>query len=99
MMRFATRSYLFEENLYRAAKARARDRVDTIEFQYRRKFNLTENDPRFLDLTVEDMLTDIWASKFADDPKLLEEVEDEDFDPDDVAAQLGYDLPNDFEDL
>lgn len=63
---------------------------------------MTENDPRFLSLTTEEMLTDIWAHKFIDDPKALEEVVDEDFDPDDVAAQIGYlekDLPNDFEDL
>lgn len=36
------------------------------------------------------MLTDNWAHRFKDDPKLLGEVEDEDFDPDDVARQLGY---------
>ena len=37
------------------------------------------------------MLTDIWAHRFHDDPKLLDEVEDEDFDPDDVARQIGHD--------
>lgn len=84
------------------AKERARVRYNTVEFQYRRRYSLTENDPRFLSLTTEEMLTDIWAHKFIDDPKALEEVVDEDFDPDDVAAQIGYveeDLPNDFEDL
>ncbi len=35
------------------------------------------------------MLTDIWAHRFSEDPKLLNDVEDEDFDPDDVAAQIG----------
>lgn len=50
------------------------------------------------------MLTDIYAHKFANDPKLLEEVEDADFDPEDVAAAIGYrppeqEMPDDFEDV
>ena len=45
------------------------------------------------------MLADWWAHQFADDPKLLDEIVDEDFDPDDVERQLGLDLPEDFEDL
>lgn len=88
--------------MYRQAKESARQRHNTIEFQFRRRYSLTENDPRFLDLTTEEMLADIWAHKFFEDPKALEEVEDEDFDPDDVARQLGYgddNLPNDFEDV
>lgn len=46
------------------------------------------------------MLTDIWAHRFADDPKLLNEIEDEDFDPDDVA-DLSDDEPppDDWEEL
>lgn len=49
-------------------------------------------------------MTDIWAHRFTDDPKSLEEVEDEDFDMDDVADLIGYgtpveDLPDDFEDI
>lgn len=88
--------------MYRRAKETARHRHSTIEFQFRRRYSLTENDPRFLDLTTEEMLTDIWAHKFHEDPKALEEVEDEDFDPDEVASQIGYGsdkLPDDFEDL
>lgn len=34
------------------------------------------------------MLTDLLAHRYTEDPKLLEEVEDEDFDPDDVERQL-----------
>lgn len=85
-----------------AAKEAARQRCNTIEFQFRRRYLLTENDPRFLDLTTEEMLTDIWAHRFNDDPKTLEEVEDTDFDADDVAAAIGYrapELPDDFEEV
>lgn len=35
------------------------------------------------------MLTDIWAHRYTEDPKLLNEIEDEDFDPDEVAAAIG----------
>ena len=63
--------------------------METIEFEYRRRYNLTSNDPRFLDATVEEMLTDIWAHRYTEDPKLLNEIEDEDFDPDEVAAAIG----------
>jgi hypothetical protein len=88
--------------MHQTAKAAARQRVDTIEFEFRRRYSLAETDPRFLELTTEEMLTDLWAHRYADDPKALEEAEDPDFDPDDVAAQIGYrepELPDDFEDL
>lgn len=54
-------------------------------------------DPRFLDATVDEMLTDIWAHRYAEDPKLLEEVEDEDFDPNEVASIIGVNDPGDWE--
>ena len=66
---------------------------------------LTTNDPRFLEATFEEMLTDWWAHKYFDDPKLAEEVVDEDFDENDVARQIGaeYVAPpagdDDWEDL
>lgn len=47
------------------------------------------------------MLTDIWAHRYAEDPKLMDEIEDDDFNPDDVAAIIGAanDDPGDWEDL
>lgn len=55
------------------------------------------------------MATDLWMHRFAEDPKAVENtIEDEDFDPDNVAAEIGYrepagapdaELPDDFEDL
>ena len=56
-------------------------------------------------MTVEGMLTDLWSHRFNDDPKALDEVENPDFDIDDVEAQIGYTpknntvLPDDFEDV
>lgn len=45
------------------------------------------------------MLTDIWAHRFSDDPKLLDEIEDEDFDPNEVADIIGANDHEDWEEL
>lgn len=34
------------------------------------------------------MLTDVWAHRYADDPKLLQQVEDDDFDLDAVLDDV-----------
>ena len=44
-----------------------------------------------MDTTVEEMLTDLYAYKFFEDPKASEEVEDEDFDLDAELAKLEND--------
>jgi uncharacterized membrane protein len=45
-------------------------------------------------------MTDYFAHTFYDDPKAADEVVDDDFDPDDVARQIGaVQLPDDFEEL
>ena len=46
-------------------------------------------DPRFLDVDLEEMLTDVWANRYADDPKLLQQVEDDEFDLDAVLDDVG----------
>lgn len=83
------------------AKEQARALHDTVEFWFRRKYNLTPHDPRFLEATAEEMLTDYWAHRFADDPKELDEFEDYDFDEESVAEQIGYKPPpvDDWEEL
>lgn len=48
----------------------------------------------FLDATVDEMLTDFWAHRFFEDPKAASAIEDEDFDADDVARQIGYVEPS-----
>lgn len=78
------------------AKERARALQRTVEFWFRRKYGLTVNDPMFLAATVEDMLTDYWAHTFVDDPQAMQTIEDDDFDIDSVADELGY---SDWEDL
>ena len=50
----------------------------TAEFAFRRRYNLPPTDPRYLDATLEQILVDYWANRHADDPKLAEEIEDED---------------------
>ncbi len=86
--------------LHRAKQA-ARERQGTIEFEYRARYGLTVNDPRYLDATVEEMLIDNLAHRYREDPKLMDEIEDEDFDADDVAAAIGRQEPppDDWEEL
>lgn len=84
----------------RWAKEEARQRYNSVEFWYRRKYNLTSNDPRYLDTTLDEMFADFWAHTYFDDPKAIENtVEDEDFDADDVARLIGADVPTEQEDI
>lgn len=85
---YANRSALFAANLLKASKRNGRERSKTVEFWFRRKYGLTSTDPRFLDCTLDEMMTDYWAHHFFDDPKAGDEVEDEDFDLDAELARL-----------
>jgi len=74
----------------------------TYDLWFRRTYNLAPTDPRYLDATPEQMLTDYWAHHY-DDRRLAgkpDEIEDEDesFDEDRVA-QLMRDHPEDWIDL
>lgn len=95
-----TRSALFVAERERWAREEGKARFTSYQFWYRRKYNLTSTDPRYLDATLEEMMADYFAHTFFDDPKAANEVVDDDFDPDDVARQIGAaDLPDDFEEL
>jgi hypothetical protein len=102
-----TRSALFAEDRNQRAKELARDGFGSVEFWFRRKYNLTRTDPRFLEATVEDMLEDLWMHTYYDDPEAVTKtVEDDDFDEESVAERLlarkqkqEPPLPNDFEEL
>lgn len=77
--------------MHKVAKQNGRERHKTIEFWYRKQFNLTSNDPRFLNTTVEEMMTDYWAFTYSNDPKAADEVEDEDFDLEEELRKLEQD--------
>jgi hypothetical protein len=54
---------------------------------FRRRYNLAPTDSRFLDATTEDILTDYWAN-FYKENGLKDEVEDDDFDLDEVVKRM-----------
>jgi hypothetical protein len=81
----------------KAAKRAARERWQTYEFWYRRKYNLTPRDPRFLELTLEEIQTDYWMHYFADNEGKGEEFEDEDLDVEALVAAL--EAGDDWEDM
>lgn len=56
----------------------------TMGFWYRRKYNLPPNDPRYLEMTTEQIAAEYWAYQYAE-KGIQDEVEDEDFD---MAAEL-----------
>lgn len=56
----------------------------TYGFWFRKKYNLPPNDPRYLELTREQIAAEYWAHQYAD-KGIQDEVEDDDFD---AAAEL-----------
>lgn len=85
--------------------------IGTVEWEFRRRYLLSPRDPRFLDVTLDEMAADVWAWRYSDNPKLLEAIENDDFDPDavdelpDTFEPVGGSMivpgvpPDDFEDL
>lgn len=57
---------------------------------FRRRFNLPPNDTRYLALTDEEIETEYWAHRYADNP-VTDAAEDDDFDLDEILAQAGDD--------
>jgi hypothetical protein len=68
-------------------KRQGRELAGTLEFWFRRKFNLPPNDPRFLEMTDEGMAVEFWAHHYAEKPP-AEEIEDDDLDVDQVLADI-----------
>lgn len=63
----------------------------TVELWFRRRFNLAPTDPRYLDATPEEMLTEYWAHYY-EERRLSgkpdeEEFEDEEFDIERILAE------------
>lgn len=62
-------------------KQDGRELSQTLSFWFRQKYNLPPNDPRFLDLTLQDLETEYWAVHYFNEPEgKSEEFEDDDFD-------------------
>lgn len=55
----------------------------SIEFWFRRKFNLAPTDPRYLDATLDQIEAEFWAHEYANKPP-GEEIEDDEFDMDEA---------------
>lgn len=72
----------FDKLLERNARQWGLELSGTVEFLFRRRYNLSPNDPRFLDTGSDEMLVDMWAHRFTDDPKLKDEVINPDFEAD-----------------
>lgn len=51
----------------------------SVEFWFRRKYNLAPTDPRFLDATLDQIHAEFWAHEYANKPP-GEEIEDDEFD-------------------
>lgn len=63
-----------------------------LSFWFRHRYHLPPTDPRFLDMTLEDIQTEYWAVHYyetKDDTK--EEFEDDDFDEAAILAQIEAD--------
>lgn len=56
------------------------ERADSLEFLFRRHYNLAPTDPRYLDCSAADIVVDLWAHRFLNDPKLRDESVDADYD-------------------
>jgi hypothetical protein len=76
----------FAQDLAKRARSDGLALSETLEFAYRRRYNLPPTDPRFLDATVEEMVLDYWAHRHFEDPKLKDEIVAEGFDED--AAEM-----------
>jgi hypothetical protein len=58
-----------------------------LEFWYRRKFNLAPTDPRFLEVTEEEMHIEHWAWVYHENPNYQGD-EDSDFDKDKILKEM-----------
>lgn len=93
--RCGKRSCLFDRDRERAAKDKGKKMAGSLEFWFRRKYNLAPNDPSFLDLTKEDIEAEYWAWYYHENGG-KEEIEDEDFD---VEAEISRMNEDDWEEV
>lgn len=67
---------------------------------FRRRYNLPPTDPRFLDATLEEIITDYWTHFYAEN-KATDEFEDEDFDLERIEEEFKRqnEKPDDWEEV
>lgn len=70
----------------------------SLEFQFRRRYNLPPTDPRFLDATFDEILVDAIAWDIALNPGKQEFADDE-FDVQAEIAKNDAEETDDFEDI
>ncbi|EBO9898490.1 hypothetical protein EF72_21370 [Salmonella enterica] len=54
--------------------------MNGVDFWYRKTYRLSLHDPRYLETTLEERLSEYWAWQYQENPKLLDVVEDDTFD-------------------
>lgn len=69
-----------------------------MEFWYRQHYRLAATDPRFLEATPLEMLTDYYANYYMNNPNAQDEVEDEDFDLERELARIEAEAAGDIDD-
>jgi hypothetical protein len=76
------------ESQRKRARAAAREAHQTYAFWFRNRYRLSPRDPRFLELTPEEVEADYWSVQFHERPEGAgEEFEDDEFE-DEAAAAL-----------
>jgi hypothetical protein len=74
MARCLTKKPFFARAAAQSASKAGYTLARTLEFQFRRRYNLPPTDPRFLDATYEDILLDDRAHYFAQNPNAQAET-------------------------
>ena len=80
------------DGLRHRCRMEAKNLIQQVDWEFRRRYRLAPTDPRYLEATLEEMWTDVWAWRFEENPKLLDEDIDPNFNPDAVADEIP-DLP------
>lgn len=81
------RSCPFDLEAEKSAKRRAKDRFSSYEFAFRKRYGLPPTDPRYLSATRDLMIEDYWLHFYAEHG-VKDEVEDEDFNLDEVLESM-----------
>ena len=95
------RRLIFELSREQRCKDAAREASTTVRFWFRKKYNLTVTDSRYLDATEEEMLTDYWAHYYYEKPEGEFEFGTDNFEDAlaDMDAEMGVPTDDDFEDI